>query len=79
MKSEIEKLIDVSSESQVIGEFLDTCGYFLCEQTGGEVRPFMPVSLSIEELLAEYFGIDLKKLEDEKRALLEQLHSNHSG
>ena len=33
----------------------------------------MPSPLRIEETLAEYFDIDLKKLEEEKRAMLETL------
>lgn len=30
-------------------------------------------SISITDLLAEHFGVDLKKLEEEKRAMLEEL------
>lgn len=32
-----------------------------------------PVTFSIEKLLAEYFGIDLQKADEEKRALLDSL------
>lgn len=42
-----------------------TCGMRTSE-------PFI-VNYSIERLLAEYFEIDLKKVDDEKRAILESL------
>jgi hypothetical protein len=35
---------------------------------------FMPAAYTIEKLLAEFFQIDLQKADNEKRALLEELH-----
>lgn len=37
------------------------------------------VPLDITKLLAEYFEIDLQKLEDEKRAILEELRAQQRG
>jgi hypothetical protein len=34
---------------------------------------FMPVSLDINGILADYFDIDLKKIEQEKRAMLDEI------
>ncbi|HUX00071.1 MAG TPA: hypothetical protein VMY35_03745 [Phycisphaerae bacterium] len=45
----------------------------LCESTGrglGDGQPYAPISVGPEKLLAEYFGIDMAKLETERRALL---------
>lgn len=109
----------IHEDSQVIGEFLDTCGYELCEWraagNNGEdeyvwtrralkARPsradhtprlhdfidgraehnpeyegwdegYVPVGKSIQRILAKHFGIDLDKIEDEKRAMIDALRS----
>ena len=80
---EHEKLKAVQEESQAIGEFLEFGGYTLCEHY--EVNPetgspyidphWMPARKSIQDILAEYFDIDQKKLEEEKRAMLEAIRS----
>jgi len=36
---------------------------------------YTPINERIEALLAEYFEIDLEKLEDERRAMLEELQT----
>jgi hypothetical protein len=38
---------------------------------------WVPSCGSVERLLAEYFGIDLKKIEDEKRQMLDELREAH--
>lgn len=71
---ECDRLRDVSRSSQLIGEFLEwlLAEYTLAEwNDSGEV--LRPVRASIEELLAEYFGIDLDKIEEERQAVLEAL------
>jgi len=67
---ELEKMRGVREESQKIGRFLDWLrgeGLEVCK-VGGE-----PFYLSIEQLLAKYFEIDLEKVEEERRALLDHL------
>ena len=81
---EHEKLRKIRDKSQAIGEFLDnltTQGFYLCTLhkgrgfgPGGE---FFPVTTPVQEILADYFEIDLNKLEDEKRALLAECRSLH--
>jgi len=86
---ECEKLKAVSEYSQKIGEFLtwlvnvkqldlskyqevEECQY--CGEDGmftGE--QLMPYHTDKEQLLAEFFGIDLKKVEEERRALLSSI------
>jgi hypothetical protein len=73
---ECEKLSAVAEKSNVIGEFLEWLqsdeGYVIGywdEPYGGYTREYK----HIEKWLAEYFEIDLNKVEQERRALLEWL------
>lgn len=73
--SECNKLRDVAEESQNIGEFLEwleSKGMFVGEwdRSGWGPRG-VPVSRSINELLADYFNISLDAVEAEQRAILE--------
>jgi hypothetical protein len=80
---EHDKLQAVQEESQTIGEFLDLGPYMLCEhyainpETGSPyIEPhWMPVRKSISDILAEYFEIDQNKLEEEKRAMLDEMRA----
>ena len=91
------KLEAIRDRSQAIGEFLDSCGYTVCDLvcvrcgailTGpkredhggcdGDTR-YLPLRQSIERTLAEYFGIDLDKIEQERRTMLEVLREGHNG
>lgn len=71
---EHEKQRKILEQSQVIGEFLDSCGYQLGVWRSGRKRSmddeFYPAHLPISTILAEYFGIDLDKIEAEKREML---------
>lgn len=74
---ECDKMLAVSGTSQKIGEFLEWLGqhgYEICtlqEVPGYRDEMFVPVHQSINQWLANYYGIDLKKIEEEKEALLE--------
>ena len=70
MYPEHEKMEAVLYDSQIIGEFLESSPYVLGEWYGDLL---VPVSWSTEQVLANYFGIDLKKIEDEKRQMLEEI------
>ena len=69
--SECDKMLKVASDSQKIGEFLEWLQnereITLCEENGDE---FYPARIPIERLLAEYFEIDLDKVEAERSAIL---------
>lgn len=73
---EHDKLSAVADESQTIGEFLDYngLGYMLGEHVQDGNR-FVPVNKSITVILAEYFHIDLTKIEAEKREMIEKMRS----
>lgn len=68
------KLYAVKERSQAIGEFLDWLqiekGFQLCRDQFGEL---IPANVSLELLLGEHFGIDMKAIEVEKRAMLEEI------
>jgi len=68
---ECDKLSKVKDESQIIGEFLDWCstqGVHLA--TYYEERGLVADRRSIEQVLADYFDIDLDKVEEEKQHIL---------
>jgi hypothetical protein len=73
---EHEKLGAVVQESEAIGEFLEWCyerGWYLCQPTGSPFEGcYRPVPGSINDYLAAHFGIDQKKLEAEKRQMLNE-------
>lgn len=82
---ECDRLAAVREDSQMIGEFLDWLnsakGYRLCTL---ERRPWMdepetwqPIYIGIERVLAEYFSINLDKVEQEKRLVLEAIRTQH--
>ena len=74
---EHDKLKLVADKSQAIGEFIE----WLAEEGRGIYlavpHPFgeglVPANKSITRLLAEFFEIDLDKIETEKRAMLDNL------
>jgi hypothetical protein len=78
-------MLAVTDKSQSIGEFLE----WLLGEKGMHLARYdedhfdgeflMPVNIGIQELLAEYFEIDLNKVEQERRALLENLRSTQEG
>jgi len=69
------KLEKITSKSQSIGEFLEWCntkGMSLHEYP--EDHPHaVQTRRSTQDLLAEFFEIDLKKLEKEKKKMIESL------
>lgn len=86
---ECEKMNAVSEDSNKIGAFLDWLNneqcvvlarYYddvECENCEETSKQLLPIRLSIEELLAEYFDIDLDKVEKERREILERLSDNN--
>lgn len=87
---EHEKLKAVAETSQQIGNFLNWLeeekGYVLCEyrerqEESHQIFPaqYRPVSINMNSILAEYFDIDLARLEDEKRQILELLREVVDG
>jgi hypothetical protein len=70
---EHDKLAAVKDKSRAIGEFLERAyreGVRLCE---ADDEGWIPLGERIEATLARYFEIDLQRLEDEKRAMLDEL------
>jgi hypothetical protein len=77
--SECEKLNSVQEKSQPIGEFIDWMqnrGFVISSYD--EDGNLYPCRISINLFLAQYFEIDLDKVEQERRALLEWLREVQS-
>ena len=79
---ELDKMLAVKAESQPIGEFLDWLGgegIHLCtyrESANGFADGFfVPDDRRIEQLLADYFDIDLQRAEEERTALLDAIRN----
>ena len=76
---ECEKLKKVHEKSQTIGEFLEWLegekGVVLMVEKEDETYP-ISFQYHTEGLLAEYFEIDLKKVEAERREMLADLIKN---
>jgi len=72
-----DRMLVVKDKSQLCGEFLEwlESRYTLC--IPGKKYPanhrYDLAHIDVEELLAEFFNIDLEEVEREKRALLKQL------
>lgn len=71
------KLKNLDGANETIGDFLewlDENGMVVCQRTDNNVHNlYWPVAKSVEQLIAEFFGLDRKKLEDEKRAMLDEI------
>lgn len=71
---ECDRLAEVSEHSQTIGDFLEWLpqqGIQLCSIPEEYDHTFVPIGRSIESLLAEFFEIDMAKVEKERRAVLD--------
>ena len=76
---ELDKLANCREESQAIGRFLDWLSeqnIFLARSADDEGENFVAISKSVNALLAEYFGIDEKKCEQERQLLLAELRKH---
>lgn len=71
---EHDKMAAVKGEAQAIGAFLDSTKYQLGAWDKDSER-FWPIHLTIEQVLAEHFNIDLNLIEQEKRAMLEEIRA----
>jgi hypothetical protein len=81
--SELDRMLEVQQESQTIGEFLEWCngrGMWLAQYMGNPTyrEVLTPVGVSTEELLADFFEIDLNKAEQEKRAILAAIREDNT-
>lgn len=74
---EHEKLKAIRAESQICGDFikwLEQQGWAICQFRDAFDGEWVPISFTLEKLLAQRFEIDLNKLEAEKRAMLRALN-----
>jgi len=77
--SEHEKMQAVSDSSRAIGEFLewlDEQEIYLAKWSERDRRGFTELEFHLDtraELLAKYFNINLKKIEEEKEQMMQNL------
>ena len=69
---ECEKLRAIQPKSQIVGEFLDDCGFTLCEWNDTACE-WQPIRLTMEQLLARAYDIDLDKVEEERRRIIAEI------
>lgn len=80
--TELDKMSAVHERSNSIGDFIEWLKnsreprLFICE-LDEDAEEFYCPHLSTEKLLAEYFKIDLNKLEEERRGLLEAIRQQN--
>ena len=72
---EHEKVKQIADSSQAVGEFLECSEYVLCVHDEERDR-YSPVPMSVEEILAEFFDIDLAAVEREKREMLSNIRED---
>jgi len=85
---ECEKLLKVSERSQIIGEFLEWLNEknlticeiqedFPCEECGEESLQYVQNYKSIEDRIADFFGIDMNKVEKERQQMLDDIRKEN--
>jgi hypothetical protein len=74
------KMLACTEERNAVGDFLDWLQeqqYVIAEQEQGSWRNLVRVRNSIEDWLALYLGIDMEKIEAEKRQMLVEVRRNN--
>lgn len=76
---EHDRLRAIADKSQAIYDFLtwahEERGMVLCESAGHIRGEYYPALTSRQKLLAEFFEIDLNKIEHEKRSMIDHLRA----
>lgn len=77
---ELDKQLAAQAEARVISQFYDwLCSHGIVLARYDEDRDeFFPHNQAPNNLLADYFEIDLNKAEAERIAILERLRANHA-
>lgn len=85
--SELDRMISLAEtrHTQEIGEFIEWCRIekhlLLCGPVLGRdlEEAWEPTYITIEQLLAEYVGVDLSKVEAQRRELLAKMEAEHQA
>lgn len=84
---QLDKMLEVNPQSQVIGEFLEWLRnkkkYAICFLYADRIDDeedtlsFEPIEQPIEQLLAEYYGVDLNEAEKERTLILQSIRKDN--
>lgn len=78
---ECEKLSNISDQSQLIGNFLEwasgTQEFHMCIYSGHS-EEYLPIGMATERLLAKFFKINLDKVEEERRQMLDEVRKSNA-
>jgi hypothetical protein len=74
---ECEKLLKIHPKSQTLGFFLEWLQHKYVFANWGKNDRLYPENISIEKLLAEYFEIDLDKVDKEREQLLKWIREQN--
>lgn len=79
---ELDKIYAAREHSQIIGDFIETLSKrgmaLVAFNPHDDWNPYFPIYSSTEQILAEYFEIDLKKAEKERELILEDFRLRNS-
>lgn len=72
---ELDKIREVREQSEKIGDFLEWLRgeKIVLTEWDDEQERYFDIHKNIEEILAEYFKINLNKAEEERQAILREL------
>lgn len=74
--SELDKWSNVFLDVRTINDFLDFLNeqkIILCDKSKENPEYFLPILNKRDDIIAQYFNIDLNQLDKERRKLLESL------
>lgn len=79
---EHDKMSKVQTEAQILGEFLENLPSLkltLCDSESDHTSGrLFPSGRSIQGIIAEHLGIDLRKIDAEKQQMLETIRRNNA-
>lgn len=79
---EHDKMRAVKDHSQTVGDFIEWLmanGLSICEyDVDYRQGTYFPTPKSTRQLLADFFEIDLKKVDEEKDAMVEEMRRQHA-
>jgi hypothetical protein len=77
--TKLEAVSEYSQMCYLFVDWLEQRGIWLCEQDRDQGGSFWVTTKTMRDLLAAFFDIDMNKIEEEKRAMLESQRKLYNG